>query len=115
VAVYLLHSTVPLVLPSGREVRHYLGWTTEGGFVNRLRCHIANRHSARIVQAFLAARGELCLGMYWPNLTRHDESRMKKAGHLGDKCMICQAQALERRFVEMVESAGLSMPPPNEP
>jgi hypothetical protein len=111
-AVYLLHSTIPLVLPDGREVRHYLGWTGEGNFPRRLHAHETNHKSAKIVQAFLATGGKLCLGNYYPGLTRDDERQMKRNGHIGSKCLICQRNQLERRLRE-VHTLAMASPAPS--
>jgi hypothetical protein len=115
VAVYLLHSSVPLVRADGREVRHYLGWTGEGCFPRRLEAHHANHKSARIVQAFLLAGGKLCLGNYWPDLTRADERRMKQNGHLEAKCLLCQIHRLQRELTALRGTALASKPTPTEP
>jgi hypothetical protein len=114
-AVYLLHSTVPLVLPDGREVRHYLGWTGEGDFPRRLRAHRANHHSAKIVQAFLAAGGELCLGNYYPGLDRTAERQMKRNGHIGNRCLRCQISRLQRELRDRERDAHSTPAPPAEP
>lgn len=105
-AVYLLHSTVPLVMPDGREVRHYLGWTPDGRFYDRLQAHVNNRKSARIVQAFLAAGGTLCLGNYYAGLDRNDERRMKSAGHISRRCLVCKRNELERELNRLRADAG---------
>jgi hypothetical protein len=109
-AVYLLHSTVPLVRESGAEVRHYLGYCDEGNLPHRLWEHRTGRHSARIVQAFLQQGGELWLGNYWAGLQRDDERRMKSNGHLESKCLLCQLDELLRMIADRHGTAGLSAP-----
>lgn len=106
-AVYLLHATVPLIRPNGSEVRHYLGYTCEGGMTDRLHAHYTNHKSARVVQEFLKQGSELWLGRYWENLTRADERRMKIAGHLANKCLWCQLDALKHRILEDYGTAHL--------
>jgi hypothetical protein len=100
-AVYLLHSTVPLKRANGAEVRHYMGWTQDGCLPKRIAAHKRNRHSARLVQAFLAAGGELQVGRYWPELDRADESRLKRNGHVAQYCLICKLEELQRVVEEM--------------
>lgn len=107
-AVYLLHSTVPLTRPGGREVRHYLGWTPDGHLEARLEAHNKDRKSAKIVQAFLNVGGELHVGNYWPGLDRDDERRMKRNGHLEAKCLICERNRIAREITRMATTAGLS-------
>ena len=104
-AVYLLHSTVPLVKTNGQAVRHYLGYCHEGGFGNRLKEHYANRHSSRIVQAFVGKGGKLWLGNYWPERTRVDERKMKTNGHVSALCLICEIEALERELIDRIGTA----------
>lgn len=111
-AVYLLHSTVPLLRANGGEVRHYLGYCGEGTFDYRLFCHQQGRHSAKIVQAFLLRGGDLWLGNYWPELTRDDERRMKKGGHLPDRCLVCRIEALTK---ELHDRTGTAIPSPRMP
>ena len=100
-AVYLLHSTVPLVRESGREVRHYLGWCKDSRIHERLGDHDRGHCSSRIVQAFISAGGLLLLGNYWPELTREDERRMKRAGHLQAKCLHCELEEVKRKIAEL--------------
>jgi hypothetical protein len=114
-AVYLLHSTVPLVLPNGREVRHYLGWTGEGNFPRRLKAHLSNHKSARIVQAFLANGGELCLGNYWPGRTPQDERQMKRNGHLEAKCLVCERNQIAHQLYLIRTLAEAPSPPGDAP
>jgi hypothetical protein len=109
-AVYLLHSTVPLVRENGQEVRHYLGWTNDGDFPDRLAAHYENRKSARVVQEFLHQGGELWLGRYWEKLTRHDEKRIKRNGHISSHCRVCQLIALRDLWMEDLGTAGVSLP-----
>jgi hypothetical protein len=109
-AVYLLHSTVPLIRENGSEVRHYLGWTCEGNMPDRLEAHYENRKSAKIVQEFLRRGGELWLGRYWEGLTRLDEKRMKLNGHISSHCRVCQLIALRDKWIEDMGTAGLSLP-----
>jgi hypothetical protein len=97
-AVYLLHSTVPLARAGGREVRHYLGYTPDGGLAQRLAAHRAGRKSARIVQEFLRQGADLVVGNYWPGLSPLDERRMKANGHLERKCLQCQANELQTKL-----------------
>jgi hypothetical protein len=97
-AVYLLHSTVPLVKANGQEVRHYLGYCDEGMAGRRMHEHLTGRHSARVVQAMLNKGATLWLGNYWPGLTRTDERRMKRNGHLESKCLRCELEALKRKI-----------------
>lgn len=89
-ALYLLHSTVPLVRANGQVVRHYLGFCEEGGLPRRLRQHDGGRKSSRLTKAMLAAGATFLLGNYFPGLTRTDERRMKKNGHLSSKCLVCK-------------------------
>lgn len=103
--VYLLHSSVPLVRSNGEEVRHYLGWCSPGMFPRRFHEHETNRHSAKVVQAFLAAGGVLSLGNYWPGLTPADEQRMKRNGHLGEKCLVCALERATRVWMAMTSLA----------
>jgi hypothetical protein len=112
-AVYLLHSTIPLVQPSGREVQHYLGCTTDGRFPERLREHYANRGSARVVQAILLGGGELCLGNYWPDRGPAEERQMKRNGHLEAHCLLCRRNELLRQIREMNTRAGVGTQPSN--
>lgn len=114
-AVYLLHSTIPLVLPDGREVRHYLGWTGEGHFPRRLDAHLKNRKSAKIVQAFLGVGGQLCLGNYYPGLTRDDERQMKKNGHIGARCLVCKLNEVHRELARVRRVAHDTPPLPEGP
>jgi len=99
--VYLLHSSIPLVRSNGEEVRHYLGWCSPGMFPRRFHEHETGRHSSKVVQAMLAKGGILSLGMYWPGLTRHDEARMKKNGHLAEKCLVCRLETVTREWMAM--------------
>jgi hypothetical protein len=103
--VYLLHSSVPLVRSNGAVVKHYLGWCSPGMLPRRLHEHETGRHSAKVVQAFLEKGGVLSLGNYWPRTNRHDEKRMKLNGHLTEKCLVCQLEALTRTWMEMTNRA----------
>jgi hypothetical protein len=102
VGVYLLHSTVPLRRSGGRTVMHYMGWCKEGNLFHRLEEHNHNRHSAKIVQAFLAAGGILLIGRYWPGTTPDDEQRMKRNGHIDQHCYICKMNELQQKLVESI-------------
>ena len=103
--VYLLHSSVPLTRSNGEEVRHYLGWCSPGMLPRRLMEHQTNRHSAKVVQAFLAKGAELSLGNYWPRRTRTDEVQMKKNGHLARLCLVCALEVLSRELKAMADRA----------
>jgi hypothetical protein len=100
-AVYLIHSTVPLTRASGREVRHYLGYTPDGGLEARIAAHRAGRKSARVVQEFLRHGAELIVGNYWEGLSPLDERRMKRNGHLERKCLQCQANELMSQLADL--------------
>src|SRR6187402_3115353 len=103
--VYLLHSSVPLVRSNGEEVRHYLGWCSPGMFPRRFHEHETNRHSSKIVQAFLAKGGVLSLGNYWPEKTRHDEVQIKRNGHLSRSCLVCALEECTRVWMAMTALA----------
>lgn len=103
--VYLLHSSVSLARSNGEEVRHYLGWCRPGMFPRRFHEHETNRHSAKIVQVFLARGGILSLGNYWPERTPTDEQQMKKNGHLSRLCLVCQLDDITREWMAMTSLA----------
>ena len=99
-AVYLLHSTEPLYRANGEKVQHYLGYVTDGCLTKRVDQHRRGKHTTPLVRAFLQANAELRLGAYWPMLTRSDERRIKRNGHLRDKCTICRAEDALRAIPE---------------
>jgi len=103
--VYLLHSSVSLVRSNGEEVRHYLGWCTPGTFPRRFHEHETGRHSAKVVQAMLQKGGVLALGNYWPDRTAADEQRMKRNGHLSEKCLVCLLETVTREWMAMTDRA----------
>jgi hypothetical protein len=114
VAIYLLHSSVPLVRANGERVQHYMGWTPEGMFWRRFRAHQQGHKSSKIVQAFLAKGAELRLGNYWPELTRDDEVRMKRNGHLESKCLLCELSRVRRKIDALHGTVPLSPPTATE-
>lgn len=103
--VYLLHSSVSLVRSNGEAVRHYLGHCPPGMFPRRFHEHETNRHSSKIVQAFLAKGAILSLGNYWPGRGIPEEQQMKRNGHLPDKCLVCQLETLTREWMAMTNLA----------
>lgn len=96
--VYLLHSTVPLQRANGQTVRHYLGYCEPGNLLSRWEQHKKGRGSTPVVRAMVARGGRLLMGNYWPTLTRTDERRMKRNGHLSGRCLVCQVREVLRRF-----------------
>jgi len=111
-AVYLLHSTVPLKNPNGRLIRHYVGHTGEGRFPQRLHEHETKSNGSRLIREFLRVGGVLWLGNYWPGLTLDDERRIKRAGHLSTKCLICEMEDMQELYRQTATSAGLFVPLP---
>lgn len=103
-AVYLLHSSVPLVRSDGTPVQHYVGWAPDGEVLRRLGDHLLHRHPARLVEAFLERGAILQVGYVWPELTREDERRVKSAGHLDRRCYLCRIERLSSQHWAMLDS-----------
>ena len=99
-AVYLLHSSVPLRRSDGTLVRHYLGCTSDDGLANRLEEHTTGRSRVPIIRAFLANGGTLQVGNLWPGRGYRDEHRMKRAGHLARHCYACRIDDLLDKWIE---------------
>jgi len=89
VALYLLHSTVPLVRVGGVEVRHYIGFARDANVMNRVLQHRHSKAHCSITRAFLRAGGRLLLARVWAGATRADERRLKNGGHYEVLCPIC--------------------------
>jgi len=88
-ALYLLHSTVPLVRPNGSEVRHYVGWCRDGHVERRVKLHRSGRSRVGILRAFLQHGAQLMLVRVWAGATPSDEQYIKHGGHLGELCPVC--------------------------
>jgi len=92
-AVYLLHSTVPIGGPGRNGARHYTGFCREGRLAERLREHRSGRGGVAIVNAYLEAGGDLLVGGYWPGEKRADERRRKNGGNSRKACLVCRGLA----------------------
>jgi hypothetical protein len=88
-ALYLLHSTVPLHRAGTRAVQHYIGYCADRSVTKRVHEHRVGKSQAAIIRAFRALGAQLILARVWAGATREDERRIKIAGHLGELCPVC--------------------------
>jgi len=91
-ALYLIHSDVPLPQREGRAARHYLGYADGGvqGAMRRFNQHQEGHSDVRIIREFLSRGATLTLVRVWPDGTHADERRRKRAGRHSDYCPICR-------------------------
>jgi hypothetical protein len=94
-AVYLLHSSVPLLRSDGTPVQHYVGWAPEGEVGRRYHDHLKGRNRAQLVGAFLERGGTLIIGNVWKGRDRDFERRLKSMGHLARRCYQCKMEKLQ--------------------
>lgn len=86
-AVYLLHSTVPVGVDV-HHAYHYVGYSQRAKLWQRLAQHASGR-GAKITCAYLEAGGTLWLVRLWPQNGRELERRLKREGHLSRHCPVC--------------------------
>lgn len=109
-AVYLLHSDVPLLRSDGTPVVHYVGWAPDGEVGRRLLDHLRGRHPAVLVQQFLAREATLWLGNHWWGKDRDFERRLKMMGHLSRRCFRCREVKLREQWNEALAEGSLLTP-----
>jgi hypothetical protein len=90
--IYLLHSTVPLGGTGTHSARHYMGYTPDAGWRKRIDAHRAGTSHVKIIEAFLAVKGQLLLVAVLPGGTRTDERHLKAMGHMARLCPLCQGK-----------------------
>lgn len=90
--IYLLHSTVPLGGTGTHSARHYMGYTPDTGWRKRIDAHRSGTSHVKIVEAFLAVKGQLLLVAVLPGGTRTDERHLKQMGHMARLCPLCQGK-----------------------
>lgn len=106
-AVYLLHSDVPLLRSDGTPVVHYVGWAPDGEVARRLQDHLRGRNRAVLVQQFLERGATIWLGNHWWGKGRDFERRLKRMGHLSRRCFRCQEVKLHEQWNEALAEGSL--------
>jgi len=109
-AVYLLHSSVPLKRSNGSPVLHYIGYAPDGQVHRRLDDHLHNKSSSTLVREFLRQGADLLVGNVWTGETYQDEQRRKRMGHLQRYCYVCRLNALREEWYQRVGQPGPIFP-----
>lgn len=109
-AVYLLHSDVPLLRSDGTPVFHYVGWAPDGEVYRRLQDHLRGRNRSVLVQQFLERGATLWLGNHWWGKDREYERRLKLMGHLSRRCYRCKEVRLREEWNEALAEGELLSP-----
>lgn len=91
-AVYLLHSNVPLPRGNGTAARHYLGYAPGGiqGVYKRFALHQEGKADCKITNEFHRRGATLTLVRVWPDGDHVEERRRKRAGRHSDYCPLCR-------------------------
>lgn len=90
--LYLLHSTVRLGTVGRNSAEHYVGTSEPEHLQERLHQHRIGHSGVKIIAAYLRAGGSLLLTGLWLEGGTEDEIRVKKHGHLEERCAYCIAQ-----------------------
>ena len=90
--LYLLHSTVRLGTTGRNSAIHYVGYCEPEHLQERLHQHRIGYSGVKIISAYLRAGGSLLHTGIWLSGEKEDERRVKRLGHLEERCAYCIAQ-----------------------